>query len=99
MNDVVVLISYAEGVDVYGNVTDASETRKTVFIEEKGVRQSEAYQAQAQGLKADRMFIMRYADYEDEEVLEHNGKRFNIIRTHRKDADYIEIVCQRDIRG
>ena len=68
-----------------------------MFIEEKGVKMNESYQAAAQGLKADKMFEMRAIDYDEQLLLDHNNKRYRIIRTYLKNSDFIEIICQRDV--
>lgn len=67
---------------------------RMVFADEKGIRQSEFYQASAQGLKPEIMFEMRLADYQQEQKLKFNDAIYDIFRTFKKNKDYIELVCK-----
>jgi hypothetical protein len=39
------------------------------------------------------MFEVRTVDYEEQPQLVFNGKTYNIIRTHSKNDEVIELVC------
>jgi SPP1 family predicted phage head-tail adaptor len=67
---------------------------RTVFADKKSIRQSEFYQSQATGLRPDLMFIVRSVDYNDETKLVYDSKRYNIIRTHSKNGEFVELICQ-----
>ncbi len=70
--------------DEYGR-TKKTRIEKEIFAEEKSVGQKEFYQADARGFKAEKVFeIADYLDYENENVLEHNGVEYTIYRTFRK---------------
>ena len=77
-----------------GDVTE-SLTEKQVFANQKSIRQSEFYQAQATGLKPEIMFEVRSIDYADEERLLFDSKYYNIIRTYSKNGETIELICNR----
>ena len=77
-----------------GDLID-TETEKQVFANKKSIRQSEFYQASAQGLKPEIMFEIREIDYADELKLIFDGKGYNIIRTYAKNGEIIELICNR----
>ena len=91
--EVIDLISITRTQNNVGSWAE-SETLKQVFADKKSIRQSEFYQAQATGLKPELMFIMRSIDYTNETRLKYNNKLYEIIRTHEKNGELIELVCQ-----
>jgi SPP1 family predicted phage head-tail adaptor len=68
--------------------------RANIFAEKKSIKQSEFYQAMAQGLKPELTFIIRTIEYENEPMLEYNSKTYTIIRTYEKEDEFIELICQ-----
>jgi SPP1 family predicted phage head-tail adaptor len=92
-SDEIKLIARVEnGTNDIGDV-QYTETSRTVYVDLLDVGQSEYYQARAQGLKAQHKFEMRLADYNKEERLEFEGTEYDIIRTYRKNKDYLEIIA------
>jgi SPP1 family predicted phage head-tail adaptor len=87
------LVSETETVDSVGD-TITSPTFRQVFVDEKSIRQSEFYQAQAVGLRPELMFEMRRAEYNKEPRFKYDDVTYDIIRTYKKNRDYIEIICQ-----
>lgn len=63
-----------------------------VYANKKSVRQSEAYQAAAVGLKPELMFEIRSIDYEQEERIDYNGKLYEISRVYDR-GEITELVC------
>lgn len=90
--DVLDLVSIAYTINDIGNSAEV-ETKKTVFCDKQSIRQSEFYQAQASGLKPELMFVVRTIDYNNEQCLEYNSKKYNIIRTYDKNGELTELVC------
>jgi len=90
--DEIKLISIAYGTNDYGDSTE-TETKKTIYADVKGVRQSEFYQAHATGLKPEKTFEIRAIEYNDESRLEYNSKSYSIIRTYEKDGEMLELIC------
>jgi len=91
-----VTITYTES-----DIGDIVETRtdRQVYANKKSIRQSEFYQAQANGLRPEAMFEMRSIDYQDERKLLHDGKEYNVIRTYSKNGEILELVCDRLVGG
>lgn len=72
----------------------STTTKRQVFANKKSIRQSEFYQAQANGLKPELMFEIRFIEYEDEQFIEYNGKPYTIIRQFSKNEETVELICE-----
>ena len=92
-NDIITLVTQTSTTNSVGD-SIPTETLRTVFANRKGVRQNEFYQAMTTGLRPDAMFEVRVIDYASEQVVEHNGKRYGVIRTYNKNGEVMELVCQ-----
>ena len=90
------LISYgAATYDEYGNEV-ITETTTDVYVQPRGVYQSEFYNASQLGLKPSlTLFIANKADYNDQKVVSYNGKRYNVIRADwTAQRDGISLICE-----
>lgn len=94
--DTLELITVSRVDDGGGGYTE-TETFRQVFANRKSIRQSEFYQAHMAGLQPEIMFEVRFAEYNEERKLRHNGRRYNIIRTYTKNEETIELVCAREV--
>lgn len=65
-----------------------------VFCNEKGVKRSEFYQAQAQGYKPEICIELKACDYNREGHFEYGGIMYRIIRTYPVKNENIELTCQ-----
>lgn len=95
MDDIATLIVVIDGKDADGFPTKI-ETRCDVFVTRKSVSRSEFYQSMQAGVNATAVFEMRLCDYEEAgnpQIIEHNGKRYKVIRTYSKDNEFIELTC------
>lgn len=90
--DVIDLVSVTTVENDMGDSIEA-RTERQVFANEKGIRQSEFYQAMATGLKPEIMLEIKKIDYQNEERLVFNGKEYNIIRSYSTKNECLEIVC------
>ncbi len=66
---------------------------RPILANRKSVRQSEFYQAQSAGLKPEIMFDVWEFEYQGETRLRYLGRVYDIIRTHQKDGEMLELVC------
>ena len=84
--------------DEYGNET-VTESKTTVFCRVNSVYNSEFYNAQQTGLNPSITFwISHRADYGGQKIVEHEGKRYRVIRTDwRDDRDGISLICEEQI--
>jgi SPP1 family predicted phage head-tail adaptor len=79
--------------DLTENVADGQP--REVLADRKAVRQSEFYQAVANGFRPEITFIVWRADYLDEDRLTYNGQSYEVIRRFPDPNDIeIELVCQ-----
>ena len=92
------LISEVDTVNGIGDPI-TTPTERLVYVDEKSIRQSEFYQAQAVGLRPELMFEMRLSAYQKEPRFKYEGVTYDIIRTYKKNRDFIEIICQGIVNG
>lgn len=95
-DDVATLISYgASTFDEYGNESIVTD-KKDVFVRPRGVYQSEYYNAAQLGMKPSiTLEIANRADYQDEKVLEYQGRVYTVIRVDwTAQRDRISLVCE-----
>ena len=72
-----------------------TETSRTVFASIESVRASEFFEGGRNGLNPELRFVMFRYDYDDETVIEYNGKRYGVYRTYLAKNDTIELYCER----
>lgn len=96
MNDVITLIQQNRSVDDYGDPV-ITETTRDVFAKLGSIGQKEFYQAHAVGLQPEVKFVLAdYLDYDGEELVQHNGQRYRVLRTYRKGQE-LEITVYREV--
>ena len=94
MEDTVIkLISNKRVNNEYG-VQVKTETVNEVFASWDGVNRSEFFSGGQNGLKPEKMFLTFKGNYNGEEVLEHEGERYTIYRTHQN-GDYLELYAEK----
>ncbi len=92
-DDLVTLIEFSETPNDMGDLVEA-ETRKDVFAEVRSVGMKETYQAMSLDLTLEKVFILAdYLDYDGQMAIEHNGTRYKVIRTYRKENE-LEITVK-----
>ena len=81
--------------DTYGNEVE-NITETTVFVQPRGVYQSEFYNAAQLGLKPSvTLYLTNRDDYDGQKVLEFEGKEYNVIRVDwNAQRDGISLVCE-----
>ncbi|MEG0086611.1 MAG: phage head closure protein [Niameybacter sp.] len=72
---------------------------KEVFAEKRSVKQSEFYQAHAQGLKPEIVFVIHPSEYEEQKGVRYKNKQYRVIRTYEKDYENLELVVTGDFNG
>lgn len=96
MNDVITLIQQNRSVDDYGDPV-ITETARDVFAKLGSIGQKEFYQAHAVGLQPEVKFVLAdYLDYDGEQIVQHNGQRYRVLRTYRKGQE-LEITVYREV--
>lgn len=81
--------------DEYGNEV-LSITETEVFVQPRGVYQSEFYNAAQLGLKPSlTLFLSNREDYEGQKVLDFEGTEYNVIRVDwNAQRDGISLICE-----
>ncbi len=86
------LITYVNNVDDIGDIISTPVERK-VLADISSIKQSEFYQAQANGLKPEFTFIIRAFEYRGEESVKYGNKTYRILRTYDRLDGNIELTC------
>ena len=100
-NETIYLAREVEGdeVDEYGDPVIKLE-KEELFAEQKSIGQKEFYQAQTEGEKPEIKFVIPdYLDYNDQQIVIHEGVRYKVLRTYRNTKNELEITCYRDIKN
>lgn len=98
---VATLIGYGPAhYDEYGNESP-TEIRTEVFVQPRGVYQSEFYNAAQLGLKPSlTLFLSNREDYSNEKVLEYEGREYDVIRVDwSAQRDGISLVCEERVNN
>lgn len=97
MTDTVIkLISYTRARDDNGVLGKTAEVFNQVFATVDSVTRYEFYNAGRNGLNPELKFAIFSGDYEGEEVVEYDGKRYGVYRTYRvPGTDYMELYVER----
>ena len=91
--DVGYLVTVSTTVNAVGDSIE-TKTETQVFCNRKSIRQSEHYQAMANGLKPEIMFEIRTHDYGGQEIFKYDSKEYRILREFTKNHEISELVCQ-----
>ncbi len=86
--------------DAYGNeVPTITETE--VFVQPRGVYQSEFYNAAQLGLKPSlTLYIANREDYDGQKVLEFEDKEYNVIRVDwNAQRDGMSLICEERVNN
>lgn len=86
--------------DEAGNET-ITETTTTVYVQPRGVYQSEFYNAAQLGLKPSvTLYMTNRADYSGQKRLMYEGKEYEVIRVDwTAQRDGISLICEERING
>lgn len=95
-SEIIYLVSTVKEEDEIGNIKTSSFTLSKRFAKRQSVRTNEFYSAVETGLTPSIEFVMKRLDYDGQEELEWNQKRYSVIRTIDPKNKYdIVLVCAR----
>ena len=93
--DVCRLITVTESHDENGYTAAREESGEEIFCSiSSGTIISEFYEAQKAGIKLSGMAEIWEEEYNREQLLEHEGRRFNIVRVHPTGHGTIELSLE-----
>lgn len=72
-----------------------SQNYREVFCQVDSVTQSEFFEGGRNGLNPEYRFTMFAPDYQDERIVEYNGRLYAIYRTYQPRTDIIELYAER----
>lgn len=90
--DTATLVKVEKTSDADG-YTDTTETRREVFVDKQSVKRQEFYAARQSGDRLDVVFKLRAADYDGETIVEHSGRRYNVVRAYTRAGEFYELNC------
>lgn len=97
-SEIIYLVNTTKEVDEIGNIIPTSFTLTKRYAKKQSVRTNEFYSAVETGLTPSVEFVMKRLDYEGQQELEWNSKRYIVIRTvDPKNKFDIVLVCTRKI--
>ena len=94
-SDIVTLIAIKTPIatDSSGFAITEDGKKTEVYADIKSVKQSEYYQAQQTGKKAEKEIKIRFAEYEDQPFAEVDGVRYKVGRTFTTNArEFIHLI-------
>lgn len=96
-NSVCKLGMYEEKVNEIGDLVKNINFNKEVFCNEKSVRYSEFYQAQAVGMKPEIILEIMAVDYEKEKYVMYEEEKYTVLKTYKKSSEKIELTLIRGV--
>lgn len=72
----------------------STETSRQVFCDVRSITQTEWFEAGRLGIKPSFIFVMNRNEYEGEEIVEFEGKRYGVYRTYATRNESIELYCE-----
>ena len=70
------------------------EEKREVYCNVRSITRTELFEAGQNGHRASYMFEMFFYDYEDEKLVEYDGKRYAVYRTYHPENDTIEVYVE-----
>ena len=93
-SNVMTLVSQSFASDEYG-IQTATETKRDIYCDVSSVSLSEWSEGGRLGLNPELRFTMFAPDYQGEEIVEYNGKRYAIYRTYYGRNDTLDLYAER----
>ena len=99
-SEIIYLVTESMGVDAIGNVTSTITSKKKIYAKVQSVRTNEYYNAVEVGMTPSVEFVIKKLNYNGEEEIEWNNKRYSVIRViEPKNKFDIVLVCSVKIGG
>lgn len=70
-----------------------------IFCNEKSIKQSEFYQAQATGLKPEITLELMLCDYNKEKYVKYDEEEYTVLRTYKTSTERIELTLIRGVNN
>lgn len=97
-SEIIYLINEVVGEDEIGNTITSSFTSSKCYAKKQSLRTNEFYSAVEVGLTPSIEFVVKRLNYNGEQEIEWNNKRYQVIRTvDPKNKFDIVLICARKI--
>ena len=97
-SEIIYLISRTLTEDDIGNISSSLESKNKCYAKKQSVRTNEFYNATMNGLSPSCEFVVKRLNYNGQNELEWNNKRYKVIRTiDPKNKMDIVLVCAEKI--
>ena len=98
MWDKIVILGHEKTItDEIGDLINVITYDCEIFCNEKSVRASEFYQAQAIGMKPELVLEVMALDYNKEKYVKFEDEEYTVLRTYKVSRDKIELTLVRGI--
>lgn len=82
-----------------GDVIETIVYTNEVYCNEKSIKASEFYQAQAVGMKPELTIELMLADYNKEKYIKYEGEEYTVLRTYKTCSERIELTLVRGVNN
>ena len=96
METTIKLIKETISPDEYGNQLTV-RTEREVYATALPIQQSEFFQARTLGINPRVKMLVFFDDYEEEQLLEWEGRILNIYRVYQREDDTVELYAERKL--
>ena len=98
-NNICYLGTLNKTTDDIGDVIETIVYDKEIYCNEKSIRASEFYQAQAVGMKPELTLEIVLADYDKEKYVQYEDEEYTVLRTYKTSAERIELTLVRGVNN
>lgn len=98
-NDICYLGTLIKAVDDIGDIIETIIYDNEVYCNEKSIRASEFYQAQAVGMKPEVTLELMLADYNKEKYVQYDDEEYTVLRTYKTSTERIELTLVRGVNN
>lgn len=91
------LISYKFDKDNIGQEIETDPVKRKILCSVKSIGRNEFYAAAQAGLRPSITFVIHGYEYNGEETVEFEGKRYKVIRTYAENFEELELICEKVI--
>lgn len=92
--------AYSDTTNDYGDPVKAIVySPESIFCNEKSVKYSEFYQAQAVGMKPEIVLEVKIVDYNKENYVKYEDEEYTVLRTYKTSSENIELTLKRGVNN
>lgn len=100
--EIITLIKRKQDIDEYGfekPQDEAQDEARDIYADLESVKRQEFYAGLRAGRSITQVFVIRCADYEEEQLVRYGDKLYEVARAYTKDGEFVELNCTEVKRG